>query len=585
MTGPMSNIHLSRPDFVILGGYFALVLLIGMYFRRRQKTAQDYFAGGHQVSWWLAGISHYMSGFSAFTFVVYSEIAYRYGFVAIVLFWTSVPACILGGSLFASRWRRARIITPVEFLEQRCSLAVRQLFAWSAIPAKVFEDALKIFTTALFLSTGMGIGIKASIILCGAIVVIYTVLGGLLALVVTDYLQFLMKALAIALLLPLAVWRLGGLRPAFASIPPELMHAHGGPYGWIYITSYLLIVGISYNGSWTFAQKYYSVRDERSGQKAAYLAAFLNFVGTPIMLLPALMARKLMPEFAAHQKPQDVYVHLIFDLLPAGMVGIIVAALFSATMATVSADLNAIASVLTKDFYQRIVKPGASERRMVAVGRVITLLLGVCIIGISIWLAQSGRSSLFNIMVTAFGVLLAPTLLPLLATLVFRRLSSKGVLCGFIAGMACGIATLTAKTLYLAKAGAAATQALDYQMEGLSIFANILVTCMGMYIGSRFLATSPEESERTSEFFGRLATPISAQESHVTKRQSDSSSFIIRLSTVAVALLLIVSGLLAATATARWIDVSIGSALGCFGIPWGRVLRRLRSVSTTGDPA
>ncbi|NYF77822.1 sodium:solute symporter family transporter [Granulicella arctica] len=159
-----------------------------------------------------------------------------------------------------------------------------------------------------------------------------------------------------------------------------------------------------------------SVPDERSGRKAAYLSALLNFVGTPIMLLPALVARKLMPDFAAHQKPQDVYVHLIFGLLPAGMVGIIVAALFSATMATVSADLNAIAAVLTKDFYQRIIKPAASEQRLVAVGRGMTLALGACIAGISIWLGQSARSSLFNIMVTAFGVLLAPPLLPLLAT-------------------------------------------------------------------------------------------------------------------------------------------------------------------------
>ena len=582
MIASSSTIHLGRPDFVILGGYFALVLLIGMYFRRKQKTSQDYFAGGHQVSWWLAGISHYMSGFSAFTFVVYSEIAYRYGFVAIILFWTSVPACILGGSLFAARWRRARIITPVEFLEQRCSLTVRQLFAWSAIPAKIFEDALKIFTTALFLSAGMGVGIKTSVVLCGVIVVVYTVLGGLLALVVTDYLQFLMKALAIVLLLPLAVWRVGGIRSAFASIPPDLMHAHNGPYGWAYIVSYLLIVGISYNGSWSFAQKYYSVPDERSGRRAAYLAAFLNFVGTPIMLLPAMMARKLMPDFAAHQKPQDVYVHLIFELLPAGMVGIIVAALFSATMATVSADLNAIASVLTKDFYQRILKPTATERRLVTIGRAMTLALGACIVGISIWLGQSGRSSLFNIMVTAFGVLLAPTLLPLLATLIFRRLSSKGVLCGFLAGMVCGIATLTAKTLYISHAGTNASQALDYQLEGYSIFANIFATCLGMYMGSKFLSTSSEETMRTTKFFERLATPIPATESHITETQSGSSSFIIRLSTVAVGVLLIASATLATTATARWIDGSIGLALGVFGTPWNNLRSRLQSTSVKG---
>lgn len=568
----MASIHLTRPDYVVLIGYFVLVLVIGLFFRRRQKTAQDYFAGGHQVSWWLAGISHYMSGFSAFTFVVYSEMAYRYGLVAILLFWTSVPAWIIGGRFFAARWRRARVITPVEFLEQRCSLFVQQLFAWSAIPAKVFEDSLKIFTTALFLSAGVGIDIKTSILLCGIIVVVYTVLGGLLALVVTDYLQFLMKALAILLLLPIAIWRLGGLHPALHSVPADLLHAHNGPYGWVYVASYALIVGISYNGSWSFAQKYYSVPDERSGRRSAYFAALLTFVGTPIMLLPALMARKLMPTFAAQQKPQDVYVHLIFELLPAGMIGIIVAALFSATMATVSADLNAIASVLTKDIYQRIFKRDALEKQLVAVGRAMTLFLGACIIGISLWVERSGRDSLFHIMVTAFGVLLAPTLLPLLATLLFRKLSSKGVVCGFFSGMICGIVTLTSKTIYLAHTGSAATQTLDYRLEGFSIFANITATCIGMALGSMLLATSTDEQRRTVAFFQRLDTPITAEESNIPKTQSDSSSFIIRLSTLAVGLLLIASGILATATAARRIDIAIGVTLVLLSIPFRRVL-------------
>ena len=570
----MTTMHLLRSDYIVILGYFTLVLLIGLYFRRQQKTATDFFAGGHQISWWLAGISLYMSGFSAFTFIVYSEMAYRYGLVAILLSWTSVPACLLGGTLFASRWRRARIITPVEFLEQRCSLTVRQLFAWSAIPAKVFDDALKIFTTALFLSAGVGIGIKTSILVCGIIVIVYTLLGGLLALVVTDYLQFIMKALAILLLLPLAIWRIGGIHPALHSIPPNLMHFTGGPYTWVYILSYGLIVVISYNGSWSFAQKYYSVPNERSGQKAAYFAAALNFVGTPIMLLPALMARRLMPTFATQQRPQDVYVHLIFSLLPAGMIGIIVAALFSATMATVSADLNAIAGVLTKDFYQRILRPASTERGLVAAGRTLTLVLGSIIIGISIWIGQSGRDSLFHIMVTAFGVLLAPTLLPLLATLVFRGLTSKGVIAGFTSGMVSGTLTLTAKTLYLTKVGAAATQTLDYRLEGLSIFTNIAATCLGMYLGSKLLRVTSEEHTLTLTFFGLIDTPITAEESVVTKAQSNSSSNIIRLSTLAVGILLIVSGALAHEPAAHWIDTAIGIVLLALGLPFRKIVER-----------
>src|SRR4051794_16617219 len=373
-------IRLTLPDYVVIFGYFIVVLLVGVYFNKKQKAAKDYFAGGHQVPWWLAGISHYMSSFSAFTFIAYSQIAYTYGFVAIALFWTTTPACILGGLIFARRWRRARVITPIEFLEKRFNASLRQLFAWAGIPVKIFDDALKVFATALILSAGVGVDLKLAIIVCGFVTVTYTLLGGLWALVVTDYVQFLMKIAAMLLLLPLAIWRVGGPASAFNGLPPHFLNLTGGPYGWGYLLSFTALITISYNATWALAQKYYSVPDERSASKAAYLSAALNFVGTPLMLLPAVIGRKFLPDLLAQHRTADTYVLLVLELLPVGMVGIIVAAMFSATMATISADLNAVASVLTRDVYQRIFNPSASDRASVAMGRILTLGLGVIII-------------------------------------------------------------------------------------------------------------------------------------------------------------------------------------------------------------
>ena len=208
----MASAQLSIPDYVVIGGYFVIVLWIGFYFRSRVDAAKDYFAGGHQVPWWLAGISHYMSSFSAFSFIAYAQMGYMYGWVSVTLFWATIPGCLAGALFFARRWRRARVITPVEFLEGRFNSVVRQLFAWSGIPMKVLDDALKIFATGLFVSTSTGLNLQWSIAACGLVMVAYTFLGGLWALVVTDYVQFLMKTLAILLLLPLAIVAAGGLR-------------------------------------------------------------------------------------------------------------------------------------------------------------------------------------------------------------------------------------------------------------------------------------------------------------------------------------------------------------------------------------
>ncbi len=201
------------------------------------------------------------------------------------------------------------------------------------------------------------------------------------------------------LLLPLAVWHVGGPAHALEGLPPGFLHFKGGPYGWLYLSSFSLIVLVSYNATWALAQKYYSVPDEKSASKAAYLSAALNFVGTPLMLLPAIIGRKLLPDLLAQGRTADTYVLLVLKLLPAGVIGIIVAAMFSATMAAISSDLNAIASVLTRDVYLRLLNRDSSERRLVRVGRLSTLALGAIVIALSLWIATEP----FSIVVSPDG--------------------------------------------------------------------------------------------------------------------------------------------------------------------------------------
>lgn len=559
----MTGLHLTFPDYVVIFGYFAVVLVVGLYFNKRQAASQDYFAGGHQVSWWLAGISHYMSSFSAFTFIAYSQIAYTYGWVAITLFWMSTPACILGGLLFAKRWRRARVVTPVEFLERRFNAPLRQLFAWAGIPVKIFDDALKIFATALILSASVGADLKTSILVCGGITVTYTILGGLWALVITDYVQFVMKIAAMLLLLPIAVWHAGGPSQAFTGLPPGFLHFKGGPYGWTYLLSFALIVMVSYNATWALAQKYYSVPDERSASKAAYLSAALNFVGTPLMLLPAIVGRKLLPDLLAQGRTADTYVLLVLKLLPAGVIGIIVAAMFSATMAAISADLNAIASVLTRDVYLRLLRPDSSERKLVRVGRLSTLLLGAIIVGLSLWIAFSQSQSLFHLMVTAFGVFLAPTLLPVLGGLTVRWLTWKGALAGFIAGITVGLTTFAVKTWYLPGLPNISHDWANYTFEGISIFLNFAATALGMWLGSVLPSRDAAETSRIAAFFRALDTPITPSE--VRKQEHDPARKAVGAATLAVGVLLIVAGVFAGSLQARFIDAALGVVLAGFG--------------------
>lgn len=530
-------ITVTLSDTIVVTGYFVLVLCIGLWFRKRLTNVGEYFAGGNQIPWWMAGISHYMSSFSAFSFIAYAQIGYMYGWVAVTLFWATVPACIAGGLLFARCWRRARVMTPIEFLETRYNGTLRQLFAWAGIPMKIFDDALKVFSTGLFISVATGLTLPWSIVSCGVVMVAYSFFGGLWALVVTDYVQFLMKSLAILLMVPLALHAAGGVRTAFAGLPPGFTSPVNGPYNWLYVIGFFCIMFVSYNASWSLAQKYYSVVDERAASKAAYLAAALNLIGAPLMILPAIVGRHFLPDLTAGGASADTYVLLVMRLLPEGMVGIILAAMLSATMAAVSADFNAIASVLTEDVYHRLISGQASPRRLLSVGRGLTLVLGSLTTLLSLWIVFSHREALFGLMVTVFGLFMAPTLLPLLAGLTVRWVSARGALFAFIAGLATGIIMLLLKTFWKP---ASTIFGSSYGFEGASLIMNTLMTILGLVIGSLLWKRPRAEQDRVTRFFEKLHRPVLGEV--VPTDIASSSTPVLALSTLGVALLLGAAG-------------------------------------------
>ena len=558
MNGIKNRFPLTASDLVMIGGYLLLVLLVGLYYRRRMHSAEDYFAGGHSVPWWLAGVSHYMSSASALAFVSYSQVGYTYGFTAISLIWVAVPGCLAGAFIFARQWRRARVVTPVQFMEQRFNPFVRQLLAWAGIPMKVAEDGLKLFATSTFLAVGLGISVVWAVIICGVITIVYTFLGGVWALMVTDYIQFLMKMLALLLLVPLAVWAAGGVHHAVASMPPGFLRVTNGPYNWIYLAGWAVMLTITVNGSWSLAQKFYSVKSEREASKAAYFSAFLHLIGGPVMILPAILARTFLPDLIAQHRTTDVYVLLVLKLLPAGMVGIIVAAMLSATMATVSSDFSAIASVLTKDVYQRLIRPEATEKRMVNIGRIITIVVGSTSLGIGLYIARGGDQSLFHLMVLLASAFIAPSFVPLLAALVSKKLNWQGVVIGYFLGLATGLTLLGMRSWYFPK-GHWHWMAQNY--DGAAVLINTAVTILGMAIGTMLFRSKYSEQAKYEKMFTH--TGAVAQASGTGQKLEQVK--VIAYASAAVGALLCIAGLLAVARSARVLDLVVGAALIAMG--------------------
>lgn len=500
---PERHGHFEAADLFMIAGYFVLMLGIGVYFYSRMKRMKDYFSGGNRIPWWLSGVSFYMSSFSVAAFVFYPGLCYRHGWVGVTLLWVAIPATIFSVMLFAVRWRRARIDSPVEYLETRYSPFLRQLFAWHGIPVRMVDDGIKLTATATFISICADVSLNTSILAAGIIILIYTFMGGLWAVTVTDFIQFVVLTVGIIIILPLSIIKAGGLGTVISQAPEGFFGLTSEEFGWSYVIPLILMYALAWSSiNWSLIQRYYCVPTERDAQKVGWLVVALYIIGPPIMFFPAIAARQFIPnlEDAGH-----IYPLLCTQLLPAGMLGLAVAAMFAATMSTLSSDYNVCAGVLTNDVYRRLFRPDASQGELVLVGRLMTILIGIVALLTAILMSQGAAEDLFKKMVTLFGLATSPVAVPMLLGLVSRRFTNQSAILGCLSGLAVGLILFfsvpTEELMFLGIA---------WKMEIVLIVVTAVVTFVVMFVASAIAPASAEAQARTDAFLKRIEMPIGA---------------------------------------------------------------------------
>ena len=168
----------NRTDYLVIVLYALLMVRVGFYVLRFNRGAAEYFRGGSRIPWLVAGLSCFMSGFSAWTFTGAAGVAYRSGIAAIGLYIGNALSFLLGYFIFAERWRRSRITTVMEYLAGRFNLATHQVFSWSTIVFQLFTSASTLFGLSLFVSAACGFPVTWTIVGAGALIIFYCVLGG-----------------------------------------------------------------------------------------------------------------------------------------------------------------------------------------------------------------------------------------------------------------------------------------------------------------------------------------------------------------------------------------------------------------------
>lgn len=430
---------MSFVDYLVLGIFIFALIYIGFYVQKLIKGIEDYFMAGHKMPWWLAAISHHMSGYSAFAFISYASVAYQIGFPIYTLWAMTIAlAMVLGALVFVPRWtnlgRYKKVVTPLEIMETRFNNTVRQALAWSGISLKFIDEGLKLYSLGVFISVMVGVPLEWSIIFCGIAALLYTTIGGIWADVLTDFAQFIVQLVITIPLAFIVLSRVGGWGGLWKQLPEGRLAMFGGDYTPLYVLIYLVVVTLSYNGgTWGLAQRFISLQGPKEGKKAALLSAALYLVYPLFMFIPMWAAPIFIPNI---ENPEHAYVLMaqkfLGPVLP-GAMGFMLAAMFAATMSMVDSDSNSVSAVFTKDIYQRVINPKATPEELLKVGRIVTAVF--CALTVVAGLLTPVMGGAFNAMMTWFAGLMGPVAIPMLFGLLFKRTTWKGALLSWLCGV------------------------------------------------------------------------------------------------------------------------------------------------------
>ena len=503
------------PDYIVIAVYFVTIIFTAFYFSRLIRKVKDYFCAGSTMPWWLAGTSFYMATFTALFFVLYNEIAYVYGIVALSYVWILTACIFISGLLLSVRWRRARVMTPVEFMERRFDNNVHQIIVWAGIPYRLLDNGLRIFTTALVLTVAIQnpfIDFYRFVLIIGLIMIAYTFLGGQTAVIVTDFIQAIIILIAIVVLFLMIIVRIDSIPTFLLSMPEGFFHLARKPYDWIYLLcSCFAIALFDYGACWPLVQKYNTTRSEHDARKMVYYVTILGIIMPPIFLFPGLAARYLVPVI---ENTRTVYPVMFLTILPVGLIGFMIAALFSATLSTLGSEFNTLSGILTRDFYKKIINPNVSEKREILFGRFATIMVGFSVIAVAFALNSLKTLNLMDIMVRYFAAFGPPLSIPIVSGLLFRKFNSRGVRWGVIGGVLVGIGLQMSNVIVTEKYAQlmATNQTIDYWLRSgwtsIATIVTIFTVFLLMWVGTKTKPTPPDEKKRADEFFTNIKQPF-----------------------------------------------------------------------------
>ncbi|HEU0122203.1 MAG TPA: sodium:solute symporter [Bryobacteraceae bacterium] len=362
-------------DTAIIVVYFLLVFGIGFYHSRRERTSADYFLAGNNVGWFAVGTSLFATNISSEHFIGLAGSGAATGLAVGCYEWSASFCLLLLAWLFVPHYLKSGVFTMPEFLEKRFSPGCRWYLTGISIVAYIFTKiSVSLFAGGILIREIVGWDYMTSAILLVVATGVYTVSGGLAAVIYTDVFQAILLLIGAVIITVLGLEKAGGFEGLRATLPPDFFHmikpASDGAYPWPGTIFGTLILGTWY---WctdqVIVQKTLAATNISEARKGAFFCSALKILPVFILILPGLIARAIYPNDVTGD---NAYPLMVMRLMPAGLKGLMIAALLAALMSSLSSVFNSCSTLITMDVYKKL-RPQSSERQLVQVGRWSTI--------------------------------------------------------------------------------------------------------------------------------------------------------------------------------------------------------------------
>lgn len=525
------QLHLNGVDFTVavlyLIGIVAIGLLAAWRHKKKEGAADEYFLAGKSLGWANIGLALFATNISTLHLVSLAQNGFDTGLLNGNFEWMAGFTLVILGLFFAPFYIRTGISTLPDFLERRYNRVSRDCLAFvSILTAIVIHIAFALLTGGIILEELLGIPMMYSIVVLCALTGIYTIAGGLLAVVITESIQTIVLLSGAALITAISLWQLGGTADApggwdgwqnlLKLLEAEgeqrklsMLRPHGDPDG---MPWYAIILGYPVLGIWywcadqTIVQRVLGAKNEDHARQGPIFAGVLKILPVFLFVLPGLLAWALFQDGRLDLsmittdgvvQSKGVYASMITELLPMGLRGILVAALMAALMSTVSGALNSISTLASYDIVKRF-KPGIGDDRLVRIGRIsagIALVIAVALVP-----ALNMFESIFNGMASIISHIAPPITAVLVLGVFWPRASARSAAATLIVGSLVGIGVFTTNTLV-------PDGPLSQLPGGFMMMAfYLLVFCMLMQAGLSVLLPDARLSPDSKELTGsRLA--------------------------------------------------------------------------------